>query len=96
MKKSKTLALALILVASSTMSSCASTHLWNWGFDRSSYIDEPRTEFSAALIKPSLTLAFTPVTLAWDAVTLPMQLLFQVYPFFGAKHMAPAEVEVDN
>ena len=92
MKKSQILALALVLTGASMMSSCATTHLWRWGTGEKSFIDEPQSDFSASVLKPSLTFLFTPVTAVWDIATLPMQLVFQVYPYFGQKHMAPAEV----
>lgn len=90
--KPRIAALALILTVTCMMSSCATTHLWRWGLGHRSFVDEPKYDFSAAMLKPTCTVAFTPVTVAWDVLTLPYQLIFQVYPYFGQKHMSPSEV----
>lgn len=81
----------LFAVLASSMSSCATTHLWRWGLGKTSAIHTVDDDEIAAYLKPVCTVFGTPVSAAWDLVTLPFQLGFQVYPYFGSHLMAPSE-----
>lgn len=82
---------ALVAVSATSLSSCATTHLWRWGMDKTSAVHTVQDKTVDAFVKPSATIIGTPVALAWDVATLPFQAIFQVYPYFGQEHMAPAE-----
>lgn len=88
----KRLILSVVLaVMAISLSSCATTHLWRWGMGKTSAVHTVKDDTVKAFVKPSATVLGTPVAVAWDLVSLPFQLIFQVYPYFGQEYMEPAE-----
>jgi hypothetical protein len=83
------------LLCAVTLSSCATGHLAGWGFDAKSVYNEPEEPFVRAVLKPSCTVVLMPVALCWDAVTLPFQAIFGVWPY-GSRHMTPEMAEGTN
>jgi hypothetical protein len=84
----KTTAIALSVLCAASLTSCASSNLARWGFDKDSVYSEPSGEFSRAVLKPSLTILGMPVAFAWDVVTFPFQIIFGVHPY-GSRYMDP-------
>ena len=81
----------LLAVMATSLSSCATTHLWRWGMGNTSAVHTVKNDTIRAFVKPTSTVLGTPMAVAFDVVSLPFQLLFQVYPYFGQEFMAPAE-----
>ena len=75
------LGLAPLFVVSSSLTSCATTHLWEWGMDPNPASDDSVSEVERAIIKPGATVFATPFAFAWDVITFPFQLGFGVYPY---------------
>ena len=87
-----TLACVCLLLCVSALSSCATTHLWRWGLDKSSAVSEPDNNTVSAFLKPSVTVIGTPFVVAWDILFLPFQLGFGVYPY-SDRFMEPSSSE---
>ena len=81
------LLLAVLLVS---MSSCATTHLWRWGMDKTSAVHTIDNDEIDAFVRPSSTVIGTPFAIAWDVATFPPQIIFSIDPY-GDRHMSPAE-----
>jgi hypothetical protein len=85
----KAAGLVLSLVCALSLSSCASSNLARWGFDKDNIYSEPDGELSRGLLKPSVTIIGMPVAVVWDVVTFPFQLIFGVHPY-GSRYMDPS------
>jgi hypothetical protein len=81
-------AIALCLVCAASLTSCASSNLVRWGFDKDSVYAQPDGEVSRSMLKPSLTILGMPIAFAWDVVTFPFQIIFGVHPY-GSRYMDP-------
>ena len=81
----------LLAVTATSLSSCATTHLWRWGMGKTSAVHTVKDDTVRAFVQPTTTIVGTPIAMAWDVATLPFQLIFQIYPYFGQEFMAPAE-----
>ena len=88
MKRTRLALAALLLSAAMPMTSCATTHLVRWGFDKTSVYREHDTELGNAFLKPGLTTLGLPVAAAWDVATLPFQAIWGIYPY-GELYLVP-------
>jgi hypothetical protein len=82
MSKSKIAAL-VALTAAAALPSCATTNSVRWAYDMPSYCPPPDPEAEHIGIR---AIAGAPVilgSLAFDAVTWPIQLIFGVWPWWG-------------
>ena len=77
-KATSVLALAL---ASLALEGCATSHLVRWSKGEKSYYAEP-SGGKEYVIAPATVIMF-PVTLGWDIVTFPFQLIWGIYPYGG-------------
>ena len=92
MKRSLLRRLSLLLLLVLPLAACGTTNLVRWGTDHDSIYAEPDSEFERGMLKPFVTIVGLPVAFAWDVVTFPFQITFQVYPY-GGRFMQPDEVD---
>ena len=78
MKSSTRLLPVLVLVA--LLSSCASNHLFAWARGDTSTFSQP-AEQKSLFVRAGGTVVAMPFAFTWDALTLPFQYVWSVYPY---------------
>lgn len=69
-----------VLAVCALLPSCATSHLIQWSQGQPSAFNDPPAS-TAVYTRPGATVLAFPVAVAFDVVTFPFQLIWEVYPY---------------